>query len=286
MLRKMNLLAVLAAFLLFSNSAIAQTTVQLNTGYDHSVYNPYPTVNTDPSPAGARDNYWINISSYPITGAAMGPAWILKKAAPWAPAFANTNWIGARNTALSAAGTTQDNPAYTIFRKCFCLQPGFKDAKLTINSVRADDTIQVWLNSQVNQVIAPAWGNWNGTPLSGGTKQGFRTGKNCVYVLVEDFTGHMGFDLLGDITAYGLLPMPAAGTGQSFEPCACGHGPAGLPDRRTAMAVDDDDQQVIQSIVKIAEARRSVRQKTLYQGTPPQLDVAPGRTDPIKRPNN
>jgi hypothetical protein len=208
------------------------------------------------------------------------------KAAPWAPAFTGSNWIGARNTVLSPAGTTPDNPAYTIFRKCFCLQPGFKGAKLSISSVRADDTIQVWLNSQTNQVIAPAWGNWNGTPLSGSTNNGFRVGKNCVYALVEDFHGHMGFDLLGDITAYGLLPMPAAGTGQSFEPCACRQGPAGQQDSRSAMSVGDDDQKVIQAIVKIAEARRAAKERTLYQGEPPQLEVPPGRIDPIKRPNN
>ncbi len=283
MFRKMNLVAVLAALLLLSNSAIAQTTVPLNTGYDHSVYNPYPTVNTNPVPVGNRDNYWINIASYPNTP--MGPAWILMKAPPWAPAFAGTNWIGARNTILSPAGTTPDNPAYTIFRKCFCLQPGFKGAKLSISSARADDTIQVWLNSQTNQVIAPAWGNWGtwGTPLSGATTQGFRVGKNCVYALVEDFQGHMGFDLLGDITAYGLLPMPAAGTGQSFEPCACRQGPAGPRKSGTAMSVDDDDQKVIQAIVKIAEARRAAKQKMRYQGQPPP---SPGQIDPSNRPKN
>jgi hypothetical protein len=150
------------------------------------------------------------------------------------------------------------------------LQPNFQKAKLTIPKVRADDTIQIWLNSQTNQVIAPAWGNWNPQPLSGSTTQGFRVGKNCVYVLVEDFHGHMGFDLLGDITAYGLLPMPAAGTGQSFEPCACGHGPAGLATRQSAMS-DDDDQPVIQAIIKIAEARRMTKQTFQYQGSPPKL---------------
>lgn len=290
MFRKMNLIAVLAALLLFSNSVIAQTTVPLNTGYKHSVYNPYPIVNNDPTPVGdTRDNYWINIASYPIIGAAMGPAWILKRVNPtWAPAFANTNWIGARNTAFSPAGTTTDNPAYTIFRKCFCMLPGFKDAKLSFQ-VRADDTIQVWLNSQVNQVVAPAWGNWNGAPLSGSTGQGFRVGKNCLYVLVEDFHGHMGFDLLGSVTAYGLLPTPAAGTDQSFEPCACRQGPAGLVvGKNNVMGAmrNDDDGQVIQEIVKIAEARRAAKQKNQYQGVPPKLDLSPDRVDPIKRPNN
>jgi hypothetical protein len=205
----------------------------------------------------------------------MGPAWILKRVNPtWAPAFANTNWIGARNRAISPAGTTPDNPAHTLFRKCFCLLPGYKEAKLTITSARADDTIQVFLNSQLNQVIAPSWGNWNGTPLTGATKQGFRVGRNCLYVLVEDFTGHMGFDLVGDVTAYGLLPTPAAGTaGTSFKPCTCDSGPVGHAGRNNEVNTvsDDDDRQVIQGIVKIAEARRAAKQKFRYEGTPPKL---------------
>lgn len=279
MLRKANLLAVLVTLMLAINSAVAQTTVPLNTGYNHSVFGPYPTVNIDPTPTGpnARDNYWINIASFTPTTPAVGPAWNLKKAAPWAAAFANTNWIGARNTASSPPGTAPNNPAYTIFRKCFCLLPGFKEAKLTITSLRADDTVQVWLNTQTNQVIAPAWGNWNTTPLSGGTKQGFRVGKNCVYVLVEDFQGHMGFDLLGDVTAYGLLPMPAAGTNQSFEPCACREGhpypaAADRADRATARVVSDDveDGAVVEQILKVAEARRMAKQRIQYQGRPPK----------------
>jgi hypothetical protein len=165
--------------------------------------------------------------------------------------------------------------------------PGFKDAKLSFQ-VRADDTVQVWLNTQLNQVVAPAWGNWYGTPLTGSTNNGFRVGRNCLYVLVEDFHGHMGFDLRGDVTGYGLLPMPAAGTaGTSFEPCACRQGSTGLADRSAVMRIDDDDQQVVQAIVKIAEVRRLAKQRMLYQGVPPPLeDESPGQTNPNKRPNN
>jgi hypothetical protein len=287
MMKKKNLIMAIAAFLLFSNFAIAQTTMPLNSGYDHSVFSAYPTVTTDPSPGLARDNSWIAIASFPATSPPVDRAWVLRKAAPWLPAFNATNWIGARNTASSPAGTTVDNPAYTIFRKCFCLLPNFQKASLSFDA-RADDTIQVWLNSQVNQVLAPTWGNWAwNPPRHGQTSNGFRVGKNCLYVLVEDFQGHMGFDLVGSVTAYGLLPMPAAGTGQSFEPCACGsHGPAGMADARSAMRIDDNDDQVISAIVKIAEARRAAKQKRIYEGEAPKLEVLPDRTDPIKRPNN
>ena len=273
-MKKINLIAALAAFLLLSNFAIAQTTVPLNTGYKHSIFSPYPPVSgTSTTP----DQYWMNIASYPTTTPTpVTPAWVIQKHPVWAVPFPGTNWISARNTFVSAPGVNPANPAYTIFRKCFCLLPGYKDAKLNIQ-VRADDTIQVWLNNQVNQVIAPSWGNLNGPPLLGSTNKGFRVGKNCLYVLLEDVYGvAMGFDLQGDVSANGLLPMPAAGTGQSFEPCACrGEGPTGAAGAVSAMRVDDSDRQVISEIVKIAEARRAAKQKNIYQGKPTQLEVSP-----------
>lgn len=282
-MKKMNLIAALAALLLLGNLAQAQTTVPLNTGYNHSVFNPYPTVTTDPSPPGARDNYWMNIAS---SSAPPGPAWILRNPG-WAPVFPNTNWIGPRNTAFSAPGTSPDNPAYTIFRKCFCLQPNFKEAKLSFQ-VRADDTVQVWLNSQLNQLIAPSWGNWSGQPLSASTGSGFRVGKNCLYVLVEDFHGATGFDLLGSVSAYGLLPMPAAGMGQSFEPCSCvgRGGQPGISDPASAMRIEPSDEQVIKEIVGIAEARRAARQKRQYEGRPPERELVPERAVPDRQPND
>lgn len=76
-MKKTNSIATIFAFLIFSNLAIGQ--VPLNTGYNYSIFNPYPTVTTPISPPPARDNYWINIASYPITGAAIGPAWGLTK---------------------------------------------------------------------------------------------------------------------------------------------------------------------------------------------------------------
>ena len=270
MFRKLNLVALLGALLLLSNSAIAQTTVPLNTGYNHPVFNPYsPTT---------QDQYWINIASYPTTTPAIGPAWAIPPSSGWAPALPGTTWISARNSFTSAAGTSPENPSYTIFRKCFCLLPGYKEPKLSFQ-VRADDTIQIWLNSQMNQVLAPSWGNLNGTPLSAATTKGFRVGKNCVYVLLEDiYYGAMGFDLEGTISALGLLPMPAAGAGQSFEPCACrSGGPVGVADSASAARVQDSDEQVIREIVRLAETRRRAKDKTLFKGAPTTLEVGPGR---------
>lgn len=273
-MRKMNLIAAVAVLSLLSSFATGQ--VSLNTGYDHSVFSPYQTVFIDPSsPLSNRDLYWINIASAPNVSA--GPAGIIKRLNPgWAAAFPGTNWIGPRNTNMSAPGTNPNNPAYTIFRKCFCLLPGYKDARLSFQ-VRADDTIQVWLNTQTNQVLAPSWGNGNGTPLSAGTISGFHVGKNCVYALVEDYYGgNMGFDLVGSVSGLGILPIPAAGTEQSFGPCSCrDQGSIGTADPARRMRADDNDEQVISEIVKVAEARRAEKQKRVFRG------VAP-----TKQPNN
>jgi hypothetical protein len=82
----------------------------------------------------------------------------------------------------------------------------------------------------------------------------------------------MGFDLEGTVSAFGLLPMPAMGTGQSFEPCACrgggSPGVAGVAESYSRMRVEDSDEQIVKALVKFAEARRAER------------------TNPIKRPNN
>jgi hypothetical protein len=284
MMKKINLVAALTALLLFSNLAIASTTLPLNTGYNHSIFNPYPTVTINPSPPGARDNYWINIASYQPTLPPVGPTWILRNPG-WMAAFPNTNWIGARNTAYSPTGTTAANPGYTIFRKCFCLLPNFKEAKLSFQ-VRADDTIQIWLNTQLNQVLAPSWGNHSGPALSASTTKGFRVGPNCLYALVEDFGGAMGFDLVGSVSAYGLLPMPAAGTNQSFEPCACRQGHPDTAEAASTLRVEDDDRQIISEIVKMAEARRAAKQKRQYEGTPPQREISPERIGPGKQLND
>lgn len=291
MLRKVNLIAVLAALLLLSNSANAQTTVPLNTGYNHSIFTPYAPVF---GPSNTLDQYWINIASYPpTTTPPVWPAFVIQSA--WVPPLPGTNWISARNTWASGAGVNPDNPGYTIFRKCFCLLPGYKDAKLSFE-LRADDSIQVWLNTQTNQVLAPTWGNHSGPTLKAGTDRGFRVGKNCIYVLLEDYYGGaMGFDLLGSVSAFGLLPTPAAGTGQSFEPCACkSQGPVAVAEASSklkvgvasALKVEDDDGQIISEIVKVAEARRATKQKMRSEGVPTRLEIAPGRVDPIKRPNN
>src|ERR1019366_7603074 len=96
----------------------------------------------------------------------------------------------------SGAGTTSNNPGYTIFRKCFCLLPNFTQPTLSFK-IRADDTVQVWFNSQLNVALPPSPGNFNSTVLTSAPSSPtwFHAGINCIYVLVEDFGGYAGFDL-------------------------------------------------------------------------------------------
>ncbi len=222
MKQKVNFMMMILAVLTFSTLALAvPTTVPLNTGYDHSllVLDKYPTVTSNPSTV--RDDYWINVASFPAN---LGSAFVVPRSLTfWAVPFPNTNWISAWNTNTSPSGSTTTTPAYALFKKCFCLQKGFKEAKVDFQ-IRGDDYIQIWLNGVSNQILPYSVGNWdtNRNPLSVKSDKGFRVGKNCIYVLVKD-TGIevTGFNLLGTVSAYGLMPAIAKGRESSFAPCAC-----------------------------------------------------------------
>ncbi len=262
-MKRHSLFAVLSLVALFAFRDLAWSqTVPLNTGYDHSAFARYPPVppfpQTMPYPpvppdSQTKDDYWITIASFPNLPVA--PSWVLWQVPPpdWAAALPSTNWIGPRKTYLSANGTTPENPSYALFRKCFCLLANFKNASLSLR-LRADDRVQVWLNTVTTQLVTPKGGNHSGGPLVFGstqTQSHFQAGRNCLYVLVEDtFGGATGFDLAGSVSALGLLPVPAAGVAQTFGPCQCG---GSAQPGRTAEA---DDQKVIAEIVKLAEKRR------------------------------
>ena len=263
-MKSITRIAAFVALLGLCVPAAATTTLPLNTGYNYASWNQYPV--------NFQDNYWINIASYSPTSPppAPAPSFVIPWGG-WASPLPGSGWISARNMRNSAPGTSDYDRAYTIFRKCFCLLPGFKEARLSFRA-RADDSLEVWLNTQLNQVLSASYGNFNPTdpPLNAGTDKGFRVGKNCLYVLVEDRGGAMGFDLAGDVTAVGLLPSAAAGVGQSFAPCSCqsGHpgpldaaGPREALDRRAAQAAEQEEQETVNALVKYAEARRLERQR-------------------------
>lgn len=262
-MKRMNLMAAVFALLVFSSYAIGQT-LQLGTGFDNTltVQAPYP--NPPNATSNQPDNYWINIATFPTTTPAVGPAWVLRspQAGWWPVLLPSSRWISAWQTAASPLVTNPANPGYTIFKKCFCLLPGYQNPNLSFR-VRGDNNINAYLNTTLNVVLNPAPGAFNSpVPLSSlpNNPAWFRTGKNCLYVYLEDQGGLMGFDLSGTVSAIGLLPTPAMGTNGSFTPCSCpgGPGPVGVPNA-VAREAGDDEGRIVQEILKIAEARRSNR---------------------------
>jgi hypothetical protein len=254
--RSVTILAMLLTLspLTLGNLAFGQTTVPLNTGYKHAIFAPYPPATFTST---INDDYWIAIASYPPTSPPVTSSWVLQQQPPWLPAFPSTRWIGPRHTIASPPGTSTSNPAYTIFRKCFCLLPHYQNPSLSFQ-IRADDTIQVWFNSQLNKALLPSGGNFSGPPLSSlpSNPNWFHVGRNCIYVLLEDFGGFMGFDLTGTIQAIGLSPLPAFGADHTFD-CPCREAPSPAASK---VAVEDD-QAVVREILKIAEERRLKRVK-------------------------
>ncbi|HET8796246.1 MAG TPA: hypothetical protein VFO89_01055, partial [Thermoanaerobaculia bacterium] len=228
--------------LLFGTLAYGAS-LPISTGYDYTNYGTYPL--------GVQDNYWINIASYPQTTSAIAPSYTVS----YGPPLANSQWINFHSTNASDSSVNPSNPGYTIYRKCFCLNAGYTNPTLSFVA-RADDTLQVWLNNQTNTLLSPQFAL--GPPISSlpSTPAMFRTGKNCIYALVEDvFGGATAFDLSGTVSATtGLSPIPAAGTSQTFA-CGCNTGPNINPDER-GFALGDDDSGVIAALIQYAEERR------------------------------
>jgi hypothetical protein len=260
MVKYSKLIAPLVALFILGSSAIA-VGLPIDTGYSYNdtpwFFAPYPV------PTGSvstrQDNYWINIASSPTLP--VQPSWVLRSAGPWAlPISPNSRWIGPRNTLSSAPGTSQTYPSYTLFRKCFCLAPGFNSPSLSFR-VMNDDSIQIFLNTQLNTLYGPAPTMYaTYSPLVTATAAQLRylhAGTNCIYALLEDTGGWMGFDLAGTFNANGLYPYAAhyaagAPPNQTFGRCPCA-------EKGPAARANADERQVVNAIVKIAESRRRAR---------------------------
>jgi hypothetical protein len=136
-----------------------------------------------------------------------------------------SRWIGPRNSIASSAGTNTRNPSFAIYRKCFCLAQNFQNVEFHIQ-VRADDLVQVWVNDITRTLIPAGAGHFQSSDAAltntNLTVGGLMPGRNCIYVLVEDIQGNVGFDLAGTVTATsGLGLFPAAGVDGSFTQCQC-----------------------------------------------------------------
>lgn len=222
-----------------SSAALSQTTLPLNTGFNHSNF----TVNTT---AGSPDNYWIKVAA---SNAPVGvPAFVINKHPAWQNPLSGGGFGSSWISSTAPNGTSPPGPQpYAIYRKCFCLMPGFQKAQLSFQ-IRGDDAIQVWLNSVTGTILPGQGGSFGGPPITGTAQPSqFRTGVNCLYVLVED-TGSVvtGFNLAGTVSAFGLMPMASAGAGMSFAPCRCEGGPRSVV----------EDRATIKALVRVAEERR------------------------------
>lgn len=210
-----------------SSAAMSQTTLPLDTGFNNSNFTIY---NGNPP-----DNYWIKVAA--STGSTPVPGFVIPAHPAWQTLPSSigglSRWVGPTATGGSPSGQT----TYALFRKCFCLMPGYKQAQMNFK-IRGDDIIGVWLNSVSNNILPVQGGSFSGPAINGpAPAPQFRTGRNCVYVLVVD-TGSVvtGFNLAGTVSAYGLMPMASAGIGASFKPCAC-EGPVTVSEQATINAI-------------------------------------------------
>jgi len=252
---------VISCLLLPTTFAAAQPfSIPINTGYNYAGYGPYPPVTVPTSIT--NDDYWINIASYPVTGSAVKTAFVLEST-PWPAPLLSSNWIGSRNSVLSDPTTNPSNPAYTIFRKCFCLAPNVIDPRITFDA-RVDDNLQVWLNTQVQVLLPPQLGSIHsgGDQLlhsSPSNPVWFHVGLNCIYALVEDtFNGATAFNLAGTIQGAGSAPQVAFGVTQTFA-CQCNTAAHSETPPELNGHVDNDDSEVVAALVQIAEERRLSR---------------------------
>lgn len=225
--------ALLALIMAGASSASFGQALPLNTGFDHSNFIAY-------SAPGISDNYWIKVAA--SQGPVNVPAFVINKHNAWKPTLSNggfgSQWIGA--TSPNGASPSRSK-SYAIYRKCFCLLKGYKQAQMGFQ-IRGDDVIGVWLNHAGNNILPAQPGSFGGAAINGPVAAPqFQVGRNCIYVMVVD-TGSVvtGFNLAGTVSAYGLMPMAAAGSAMSFRPCECdrAHGPS--------------EQATINAIVQVA----------------------------------
>lgn len=260
----------------FAGTAQAATALDMSTGFNHNSNNLYSTV------AGQTDQFWVrvaasaNINPQPNTTSSQY-AWTtfnggVNNPAPWLP-VSGARWISVNQTGGTISSNAA-NPGYAIYRKCFCLAPNASNVSLNIKALRADDNVQVWLNSITNSVISPTAGNFGGgAALSANydNQMAFVRGrKNCVYVLVEDnwiqTGGASGFAMNARVTASsGLWDTAATGLNQEsykpFSDCHCDFsgGSSAVGNPQTKQMINESDAEVVASLVKYAEQRRLTR---------------------------
>jgi hypothetical protein len=261
-MRKLHCLLVLA----LSGTSVAAAALPLDTGYNHGTFAPY-------LPGSTTDNYWIKIASYDpsLASVPVAPASIINGVTPVAGVGAQ---VLGPNPWAALGGTHISKKGYSLYRKCFCLL-STQGASLGFN-VRGDDIIQVWLNSVQYTLAGPTVGNfWTGSlPVTSlPSNEGmFLKGRNCIYVLVEDYWGATHFSLSGQVTGPGVMPMAAEGVDMVFKPCHC-------PQPQTAGAAPGNESAMIASIQQAARIRAAVKAAPSSQADPAPADSGGSREE-------
>lgn len=239
--------------LVLAGTSGAAAALPLDTGYNHATFAPYV-------PGSTSDNYWIKIASYDpsLPSVPVAPASIINGVTP--VAGPNAQVLGP-NPWASLGGTHISKKGYSLYRKCFCLLTT-QGASLNFN-VRGDDIVQVWLNSVQYTLAGPQIGNfWTGsTPIQSlPSNEGmFLKGRNCIYVLLEDYWGATHFSLSGQVIGPGVMPMAAEGVEMVFKPCHC-------PESQAAGAPPQNERAIVESMQQAARIR-AAREAAASPGT-------------------
>lgn len=142
-------------------------------------------------PVGQDDDTWT-VTCDATNGAVPRPAKVIQPHSAWA-VIPGTRWISA---------TTASTNGLYCYRYCFCLDPRFKNATLTM-SLLADDAATVWLNGVQVGATPNGWAFLNPPTQIFVTNQSlFRPCENCIEIRVVNGGGVItGMDVSGTITA-------------------------------------------------------------------------------------
>ena len=201
-----------------------------------------------PYPPNGRDDYW-RVRSVPSGPLLSVQAWIILLGPGWNTIPGSQPIFGNNNS----VGTSE-------YERCFCLQSTEK-AQLTL-TMRADNKANLFLNSYYNPMTQALVNNTFANNVAHvqrtyTAQDGLKVGKNCIRVRVNNEGGPTGFALKATVQGFGVQDT-------AEEPC-CRPGSPVFSEALRGAAADLDPVP--------------------DKGATPALEVSPGRTNPIKRPN-
>ncbi len=197
--------------------------IDLSTGVDD---------NGNVIPIGSPDDTWTVVSEPPPVGVLPRAANVINPNPAWLT-IPGTRWISANQTG--------PNGTY-VYEFCFCLDQRFMNAVLDLQ-LRADDRASVFLNGNFVGATPPiyAFNTPLPTPIFTNNQSFFRSGENCVRIVVENTHGVVtGFNMAGSVSAAkGKCCCPPADIDRDID---TGVDAAG---NLIPIGNDDDDWEVI-----------------------------------------